>query len=90
MSNDKVAPAQSVGVPRLSAVQSAPPTVPAQVNGRLKVASANLLNFFNTFTLCSNGLGGTPEGNNAARADGWPKMLAFLDQAFAGKSCGVN
>ncbi|MBS0333085.1 MAG: dienelactone hydrolase [Proteobacteria bacterium] len=32
-------------------------------------------------------LGGTPEGNNAARADGWPKALAFLDRAFEGKSC---
>ncbi len=33
------------------------------------------------------GLGGTPEGNNAARADGWSKLLVFLDQAFTGKSC---
>lgn len=33
------------------------------------------------------GLGGTPEAAAAARADGWPKVLAFLDQAFAGKSC---
>ena len=33
------------------------------------------------------GLGGTPEGNNAARADGWPRIAAFLDQAFQGKSC---
>ncbi|MBS0360637.1 MAG: dienelactone hydrolase [Proteobacteria bacterium] len=36
------------------------------------------------------GLGGTPEGNNAARADGWPKILAFLDDAFAGRSCRVK
>ena len=34
------------------------------------------------------GLGGTPEGNQAARVDGWPRILAFLDQAFAGKACG--
>lgn len=33
-------------------------------------------------------LGGTVEGNQAARIDGWPKILAFLDQAFAGKACG--
>ena len=33
------------------------------------------------------GLGGTPEGNQAARVDNWPKALAFLDEAFAGKSC---
>lgn len=28
-------------------------------------------------------LGGSPEGNNAARRDGWPKVLAFLDRALA-------
>jgi dienelactone hydrolase len=33
------------------------------------------------------GLGGTPQGNQAARTDNWPKALAFLDRAFAGKSC---
>jgi dienelactone hydrolase len=33
------------------------------------------------------GLGGTAAGNQAARADNWPKTLAFLDQAFAEKSC---
>ena len=27
-------------------------------------------------------LGGTPEGNNAARQDSWPKVLAFLDRAL--------
>jgi uncharacterized protein len=27
-------------------------------------------------------LGGTPEGNNAARKDGWPRVLAFLDKAL--------
>ena len=27
-------------------------------------------------------IGGTPEGNNAARLDGWPKVLAFLDAAL--------
>jgi dienelactone hydrolase len=26
-------------------------------------------------------LGGTPQGNNTARQDNWPKMLAFLDAA---------
>ncbi len=31
-------------------------------------------------------LGGTAEGKQAARTDGWPKILAFLDEAFAGKS----
>lgn len=33
------------------------------------------------------GLGGTPQGNQAARVDNWPRALAFLDSAFAGKSC---
>lgn len=33
------------------------------------------------------GLGGTVQGNQAARTDGWPKALAFLDRAFDGKSC---
>jgi dienelactone hydrolase len=33
------------------------------------------------------GLGGTPQGNQAARVDDWPKALAFIDEAFAGKSC---
>ncbi|MBX9797270.1 acyl-CoA thioester hydrolase/BAAT C-terminal domain-containing protein [Sphingomonas sp.] len=28
-------------------------------------------------------LGGSAEGNNAARRDGWPKVLAFLDRALA-------
>lgn len=32
-------------------------------------------------------LGGTPQGNQAARVDNWPKALAFLDRAFAGKAC---
>ena len=34
------------------------PTAPPAVGGTLKVASANLLNFFNTFTGCTNGVGG--------------------------------
>ena len=58
--NGSGAPNFQIGNPR--------PTVPAQVNGRLKVASANLLNFFNTFTLCSNGLGGTPDSANCRGA----------------------
>jgi hypothetical protein len=29
-------------------------------------------------------LGGTPEGNNAARKDAWPLSLGFLDQALKG------
>jgi hypothetical protein len=27
-------------------------------------------------------LGGTPQGNNAARADGWPRVLAFLQRTI--------
>ena len=33
-------------------------------------------------------LGGSPAGNQAARSDGWPKVLTFFDDAFAGKTCG--
>jgi dienelactone hydrolase len=32
------------------------------------------------------GLGGSPAGNNAARADGWPKIAAFLKSALAGRT----
>jgi len=35
-------------------------------------------------------MGGTSQGNQAARTDGWPKTLAFLDAAFAGKSCAAE
>jgi dienelactone hydrolase len=28
------------------------------------------------------GLGGTPDGNNKARQDSWPRVLVFLDQAL--------
>ena len=32
------------------------------------------------------GMGGTPEGNNAARRDGWPRIVAFFREnlVFAG------
>jgi predicted extracellular nuclease len=43
------------GVPNFVATNPRP-TVPAQVNGTLKVVSANLLNFFNDFTSCGYGL----------------------------------
>jgi uncharacterized protein len=31
--------------------------------------------------------GGTPEGNQGARKDGWPKALAFLRETAAGRGC---
>ena len=31
--------------------------------------------------------GGTPEGNQAARVDSWPKVVAFLDTNLRGKGC---
>ena len=60
-------------------------TVPAQVGGILKVASANLLNFFNTFTNCTLGVGGAASTANCRGAENqtefdrqWPKTVENL------------
>jgi uncharacterized protein len=47
------------GGTRLSAYQSTP-ACPEAVGGSLKAAAFNLLNYFNTFSGCTNGVGGTP------------------------------
>lgn len=59
--------------------------VPAQVSGVLKVASANLLNFFNTFTNCTLGVGGAAATANCRGAENqtefdrqWPKTVENL------------
>ena len=44
-------------MPTFTAVNSRPAT-PTAVGGTLKVASFNVLNYFNTFTGCTNGVGG--------------------------------
>ncbi|WP_204369030.1 ExeM/NucH family extracellular endonuclease [Methylocucumis oryzae] len=61
------------------------PAAPAQLTGRLKVASANLLNFFNTFgsNNCTNGVGGAATdcrgAENQTEFDRqWPKTVANL------------
>lgn len=46
------------------------PTVPAHVNGSLKVASSNLLNFFNSFTNCVTGINdGSPSTSDCRGAN---------------------
>ncbi|MDZ7631975.1 MAG: ExeM/NucH family extracellular endonuclease [Gemmatimonadaceae bacterium] len=40
------------------AASNARPAAPAAVGGTLKVAALNVLNYFNTFTGCTNGVGG--------------------------------
>ena len=69
---------------------NARPTVPAQANGSLKVVSANLLNFFNTFDglpdtvdNCSFGTGGAPADCRGADTQAefdrqWPKTVENL------------
>jgi predicted extracellular nuclease len=61
------------------------PTVPAQVAGSLKLASANVLNFFNTFGVgaCTNGVGGAATDCRGAESQAefdrqWPKTVAEL------------
>lgn len=66
------------------------PTIPAQLNGSLKVASANLLNFFNTFDglpdtvdNCRFGVGGAAADCRGADTQAefdrqWPKTVANL------------
>jgi predicted extracellular nuclease len=60
-------------------------TVPASAGGVLKVASANLLNFFNTFTNCTLGVGGAASTANCRGAENqtefdrqWPKTVENL------------
>ena len=56
------------GIPDFVAANARPATPPA-VGGSLKVAGLNLLNYFNTFTNCTNGLGGTPSTSNCRGAE---------------------
>jgi uncharacterized protein len=72
------------GVPSFQATNPRPSSPPSVGSG-LKVAAFNLLNYFNTFTGCSNGLGGTPSNSNCRGADNaaeferqWPKTVAAI------------
>jgi predicted extracellular nuclease len=72
-----------------------PTSVPA-VGGALKVVGMNLLNFFNTFTNCTNGVGGVPATSNCRGAANqtefdrqWPKTVAAIT-ALNPDVVGVN
>jgi len=69
------------GVVRFDAANPRPVAAPA-TTGSLRVASMNLLNFFNTFVGCTNGVGGAASDDNCRGADNatefgrqWPKTL---------------
>ena len=44
-------------------------SAPASTSGTLIAASANVLNYFNTFTQCTNGIGGIPDDDQCRGAD---------------------
>lgn len=59
---------------------NARPEQPADVGGTMKVAAFNLLNYFNTFSGCTNGVGGAPTDcrgaeNIAEFNRQWPKTV---------------
>lgn len=62
------------GVPAFAATNPRPAT-PAAVGGTVRVATANLLNYFNTFTGCTNGVGGA-----SASCRGANNALEFMRQ----------
>ena len=69
-------------VPRFMPSNPRPASPPA-VGGSLRVVGMNLLNFFNTFTGCTNGAGGAATGlprcDNAGEFDRqWPKTVAAI------------
>lgn len=59
------------------------PSVPVNVSGTLKAAGVNLLNYYNTFSGCTAGIGGAPidcRGANSAEEfeRQWPKTVAGI------------
>lgn len=61
------------------------PTESPDVGGSLKVVGFNLLNYFNTFSGCINGIGGTPSNSNCRGANNltefnrqWAKTVAAI------------
>ena len=80
----RVRPVGSLGgtIPSFTAV-NARPAAPLPVGGSLKVAAMNLLNFFNTFSGCTNGVGGEATdcrgASNGAEFDRqWQKTVAAI------------
>ncbi|MCL4265568.1 MAG: ExeM/NucH family extracellular endonuclease [Anaerolineae bacterium] len=70
------------GVPAFVAANPRPDT-PADVGGTIKVAGLNLLNYFNSFSGCTNGVGGAPTdcrgAENLTEFDRqWPKTVAGI------------
>jgi len=70
------------GFVRFDEANPRPVSAPA-ITGSLRVASMNLLNFFNTFNGCTNGVGGaTTDCRGASNATEfgrqWPKTLAAI------------
>jgi uncharacterized protein len=70
------------GVPEFEAVNERP-DAPDDVGGTLKVGALNVLNYFNTFSGCTNGVGGA--ATNCRGADNlvefdrqWPKTVAAI------------
>lgn len=59
------------------------PDQPADVGGTMQVAAFNLLNYFNTFSGCTNGVGGAPTDCRGAENltefnRQWPKTVAAI------------
>lgn len=70
------------GVPPFVAANPRPET-PTDVGGSVRVAGLNLLNYFNTFSGCTNGVGGTPTDCRGAENltefnRQWPKTVAAI------------
>jgi predicted extracellular nuclease len=72
------------GVPDFQAANPRPTSAPARADGTtVRVAGMNLLNFFNTFTGCTNGAGGPATDCRGAESQGefdrqWPKTVAGI------------
>ena len=66
------------------------PATPSDVGGRLKIASANLLNFFNTYSGCTLGVGGgTTDCRGAGNATEFSRQLNKTVSALIGHSADV-